>query len=80
MAKPERFTLDHEGQPGVDGADPRALVFAEEASALGGIRGVVKAPPEECRVREGRLEALAAAADRGRLFLRISALIRRCDS
>ena len=61
IAKPERFALDHEGQTGVDGSHSRALVLAEEARALGGIRGVVKAPPEECRVRQGRLEALAGA-------------------
>ena len=80
VAKAERFALNHEGEPYVNGADPRALVLTQEARLLDGIRRGVEPPAEGRHVRERRLESLAGAAERGRLSCAISALIRRCDS
>jgi len=70
MTQADRFALDHEGEAGVQGAQPRALVLAEEARVIGGIRAGVELPAECSDLRERRLEPLAGAAERRRLLLR----------
>lgn len=70
MTQADRFALDHEGEAGVHGAEPRALVLAEQALVVGGIRTGVELAAECSDVRERRLEPLARAAERCGLFLR----------
>jgi len=69
LAKPERFALDHEGQPGVDGSPPGALVLAQQARVLAGVTGRVELPSERGHVREGGLEPLTRPPERARPFL-----------
>ena len=69
LAKPERFALDHEGQPGVDGSHPGALVLAQQARVLVGIPGRVELPSERGRVCERSLEPLTGPPERACPFL-----------
>ena len=69
LAKPQGFALDHEGQPGVDGSHPGALVLTQQARVLVGIPGRVEPPSERGRVREGGLEPLTGPPERACPFL-----------